>query len=131
VDVGEVLGELFREHLEQTREHQRLVDERLSAHGSGPSRFQAGALRAGALNLGTFFKAQPDTPAKLAGFAYAFEALEVGAYELLTRVAQRAGDDVTAGVAQRILADERAAAERIAATWDAAAAGGLEATVGS
>jgi len=125
------LAELFREHLEQTREHQRLVDERLSAHDSGPSRFQAGALRAGALNLGTFFKAQPDTPAKLAGFAYAFEALEVGAYELLTRVAQRAGDEVTAGVAQRILADERAAAERIAATWDAAAAAGLEATVGS
>jgi ferritin-like metal-binding protein YciE len=125
------LAELFREHLEQTREHQRLIDERLSAHDSRPSRFQAGALRAGALNLGTFFKAQPDTPAKLAGFAYAFEALEVGAYELLTRVAQRAGDEVTAGVAQRILADERVAAERVAATWDAAAAAGLEATVGS
>jgi ferritin-like metal-binding protein YciE len=124
------LAELFREHLEQTREHQRLIDERLRAHDSGPSRFQAGALRAGALNLGTFFKAQPDTPAKLAGFAYAFEALEVGAYELLTRVAQRAGDELTAGVAQRILAEERAAAERVATTWDAAAAAGLEATVG-
>jgi len=124
------LAELFREHLEQTREHQRLVDERLSAHDSGPSRFQAGALRAGALNLGTFFKAQPDTPAKLAGFAYAFEALEVGAYELLTRVAQRAGDEETAEVAQRILAEERAAAERVATTWDAAAQAGLEATVG-
>ena len=124
------LAELFREHLEQTREHQRLIDERLSAHDSGPSRFQAGAMRAGALNLGTFFKAQPDTPAKLAGFAYAFEALEVGAYELLTRVAQRAGDEASADVAQRILAEERAAAERVAATWDAAAEAGLEATVG-
>jgi ferritin-like metal-binding protein YciE len=126
----DALAELFREHLEQTREHQRLIDERLRAHDSGPSRFQAGALRAGALNLGTFFKAQPDTPAKLAGFAYAFEALEVGAYELLTRVAQRAGDELTAGVAQRILAEERAAAERVATTWDAAAVAGLEATVG-
>ena len=125
----EALAEVFREHLEQTREHQRLVDERLAAHGARPSRFQAGALRAGALNLGTFFKAQPDTPAKLAGFAYAFEALEVGAYELLTRVAQRAGDEVTAGVAKRILADERAAAERVAGTWDAAAEAGLETTV--
>jgi ferritin-like metal-binding protein YciE len=125
----EALAGVFREHLEQTREHQRLVDERLAAHDARPSRFQAGALRAGALNLGTFFKAQPDTPAKLAGFAYAFEALEVGAYELLTRVAQRAGDEVTAGVAKRILADERAAAERVAGTWDAAAEAGLEATV--
>jgi ferritin-like metal-binding protein YciE len=124
------LADLFRQHLDQTREHQRLVDERLSAHNSGPSRFQAGAMRAGALNLGTFFKAQPDTPAKLAGFAYAFEALETGAYELLSRVATRAGDEQTAEVARRILAEEQAAAERIATTWDAAAEAGLEATVG-
>jgi ferritin-like metal-binding protein YciE len=126
----DALAEVFREHLEQTREHQRLIDERLSAHDSGPSRFQAGALRAGALNLGTFFKAQPDTPAKLAGFAYAFEALEVGAYELLARVALRAGDEETAAVARRILAEEQVAAERVASTWDAAAEAGLGATVG-
>jgi ferritin-like metal-binding protein YciE len=115
------LAEVFREHLEQTREHQRLVDERLAALGSRPSRFQAGAMRAGALNIGTFFKAQPDTPAKLAGFAYAFEALETGAYELLSRTARRAGDEETASLAERIGGDERAAAERVASTWDAAA----------
>ncbi len=125
----DALAEVFSEHLEQTKEHQQLVDERLAAHDSGPSRFQAGAMRAGALNLGTFFKAQPDTPVKLAGFAYAFEALEVGAYELLARVAQRAGDEQTAGVAQRILADERFAAERVAGTWDAAVEAGLAETV--
>jgi ferritin-like metal-binding protein YciE len=126
----DALAEVFREHLEQTREHQRLVDERLAAHDSGPSRFQAGALRAGSLNLGTFFKAQPDTPAKLAGFAYAFEAVETGAYELLSRTARRAGDEETAAVAERILAEEKMAAERVAATWDAAAEAGLSATVG-
>jgi len=125
----DTLADAFREHLEQTREHQRLIDERLAAHDAGPSRFQAGAMRAGALNLGGFFKAQPDTPAKLAGFAYAFEALEVGAYELLSRVARRAGDEETAVVAERILAEERTAAERVASTWDAAAAAGLEAAV--
>jgi ferritin-like metal-binding protein YciE len=116
----DALADVFREHLEETRAHRQLIDQRLGAHDAGPSRFQAGAMRAGALNLGMFFKAQPDTPVKLAGFAYAFEALEVGAYELLTRVAERAGDQETAGVARRILADERLAAERIAATWDAA-----------
>jgi ferritin-like metal-binding protein YciE len=125
----DALAEVFAEHLEQTREHQQLIDERLAAHDAGPSRFQAGAMRAGALNLGTFFKAQPDTPVKLAGFAYAFEALEIGAYELLERVAQRAGDEQTAGVAQRILADERFASERVADTWDAAVAAGLAETV--
>jgi ferritin-like metal-binding protein YciE len=117
----EPLAEVFRDHLDETREHQRLVDERLSALGSRPSRFQSGAMRAGALNLGTFFKAQPDTPLKLAGFAYAFEALECGAYELLARTARRANDDATVAMAERILAQERAAAERVAGTWDAAA----------
>ena len=117
----EALAEVFRDHLDQTREHQRLVDERLAAHDSRPARFHAGAMRVGALNLGTFFKAQPDTPAKLAGFAYAFEALETGAYELLTRVARRAGDEETAAMAERIVGEERAAAERVAGTWDVAA----------
>ena len=127
----ETLSEIFREHLEQTREHQRLIDERLTAHSARPSRFQSGAMRVGALNIGTFFKAQPDTPAKLAGFAYAFEALETGAYELLTRIARRAGDMETAAVADRILAEERAAAERVAGTWDTAAELALRETVGA
>src|SRR5256885_977051 len=117
------LAQVFAEHLEQTVEHQRLVDERLAALGSGPSRFQAAGLRLGALNLGGFFKAQPDTPPKLAGFAYAFEALETAAYELLTRVARRAGDEQTAELAQRIAGEERTAAERVAGTSDAPAPG--------
>ena len=116
----DALATVFREHLQQTREHQRLVEERLGELDSGPSRFQSGMMRLGALNLGTFFKAQPDTPAKLAGFAYAFEALEVGAYELLARTARRAGDEATATLAERILPEERLAAERVAGTWDAA-----------
>jgi ferritin-like metal-binding protein YciE len=125
----EALADVFRDHLEQTREHQRLVEDRLAAHAARPSRFQAGAMRVGALNIGTFFKAQPDTPVKLAGFAYAFEALEIGAYELLRRVARRAGDEQTAMAAEQILAEERTAGERVAATWDAAAEHALGATV--
>jgi ferritin-like metal-binding protein YciE len=123
----DALAAVFREHFVQTQEHQRLVAERLEALDSGPSRLQAGAMRVGALNIGTFFKAQPDTPAKLAGFAYAFEALESGAYELLARTARRAGDDPTAALAQRILGEERAAAERVAGTWDAAVDAALSA----
>jgi len=122
----EALAIVFEEHLEQTREHQRLVDERLQRLGSHPARLQAAALRTGALNLGAFFKAQPDTPVKLAGFAYAFEALEVGAYELLARTARRAGDAQTAALAERIGAEERAAAEQVASTWDAAVDAALD-----
>jgi ferritin-like metal-binding protein YciE len=116
----DALADVFREHLEETREQQRLVDERLSAHGSGPSRFQNTGMRIGGLNIGGFFGAQRDTPAKLAGFAYAFEHLEIAGYELLRRIATRAGDHETVAVAERILGEERRAAQRIAATWDAA-----------
>jgi ferritin-like metal-binding protein YciE len=116
----EGLAEVFREHLEETREQQRLVDARLRAHGARPSSFQNTAMRIGGLNVGAFFGAQPDTPAKLAGFAFAFEHLEIAAYELLSRTAERAGDDETVATAQRILVEERQAAQRIAHTWDAA-----------
>lgn len=44
----------------------------------------------------------------------------MGAYELLERMARRAGDEQTAHVAVRIRAQERAAAEKVAGTWDAA-----------
>jgi hypothetical protein len=59
------------------------VRARLEEHGSDPSRLKDAVLRIGGLNLGAFFAAQPDTPAKLAGFAFAFEHLEIGAYEQL------------------------------------------------
>jgi len=114
------LAMLFEQHLEETREHQRLVETLLESHGASPNAIKDAAMRLGALNWGGFFGAQPDTPAKLAGFAYAFEHLEVAAYELLARVAERAGDAQTVAVARRIADQERAAAERIAATWDAA-----------
>ena len=120
------LAQVFREHLEETREQLRLVEARLEAHDMRPSRFQSTALRLGGANLGAFFAAQPDTPMKLAGFAYAFEHLEIASYELLSRVAERAGDTETVSVATQISGEERAAAERIAATWDTA----VDATLG-
>jgi ferritin-like metal-binding protein YciE len=124
------LADAFRDHLAETREHQRLLEDRLHARDEQPSRFQSTALRLGAVNLGAFFGAQPDTPVKLAGFAYAFEHLEIAAYELLRRVADRADDPETAAVAERVLADERRAAERVAATWDAAVDAALGDLVG-
>jgi ferritin-like metal-binding protein YciE len=123
----DALAQLFREHLEETREQQRLIGDLLTEHGARPSIFQNAAMRAGALNLGGFFGLQPDTPIKLAGFAYAFEALEVGAYELLIRTARRAGEEATAATAERILAQEQAAAEKLAGTWDEAVEAGLAA----
>jgi ferritin-like metal-binding protein YciE len=116
----EPLAALYRSHLEETRSQQERVRARLEARGSSPSRFQDAGMRIGALNLGGFFGAQPDTTAKLAGFSFAFEHLEIAAYELLRRVAERAGDAETAQLATAILAEERAAAEGIEACFDSA-----------
>jgi ferritin-like metal-binding protein YciE len=107
------LASAFSEHRIETEEHLRLVEARLEARGESPSKLKDAALKLGALNWGGFFAAQPDTPAKLAAFAYAVEHLEIAAYELLRRVAERAGDTETAATAERILVEEREAAEKV------------------
>ena len=109
----EALAQAYEEHLRETHEHQRLVDERLRARHGRPSRMKDAAMRLGALNWGGFFAAQPDTPAKLAAFAYAFEHLEIASYELLSRVAERVEDRQTVEMAERILVEERAAADKL------------------
>jgi ferritin-like metal-binding protein YciE len=109
----EDLAAAFEQHRVETDEHQRLVAARLDARGETPSKIKDAALRLGALNWGAFFQAQPDTPAKLAAFAYAFEHLEIGAYEMLRRVAARASDSETERLAERILPDEHEAADRV------------------
>ena len=126
--VGDVpeLEKLFRDHLDETQAQQQIVKARLDALDASPNKLQDAAMRLGALNIGGFFKANPDTPAKLAGFSYAFEHLEIGAYEELKRVAQRAGDGETVRVAERIEAEERAAANAIAANWEIALQASLE-----
>ena len=110
----------YRDHLEETKEHARLVAGRLDALDGSPSTLKNAALRLGALQWGAFFQAQPDTAGKLAAFAYAFEHLEIAGYEQLRVIADMASDAETAALAQRILADERRAAERVAAGFDRA-----------
>ena len=84
-------------------------------------------MRMGALNWGGFFAGHPDTAGKLAAFTYAFEHLEIGGYEQLKRVALRAADETTAAMADRILDQERTAAQRIEGMFDAAVTAALEA----
>jgi ferritin-like metal-binding protein YciE len=121
------LAKVMSDHLEETRAHKAAIEARLEALGGSPNKLKDAALRLGALNWGGFFKAQPDTPAKLAAFAHALEFLEVGAYEQLWRVARRAGDADTERVADHILGEERAAAAAVAAHFDDAVDATLEA----
>ena len=121
------LNHLYEEHLVETREHAELVKERLDALGGDPSSIKDAAMRMGALNWGGFFAGHPDTAGKLAAFTYAFEHLEIGGYEQLKRVALRAADETTAAMADRILDQERTAAQRIEGMFDAAVTAALEA----
>jgi ferritin-like metal-binding protein YciE len=121
------LAAVLSTHLDETRAQQEAVRERLDRRGGRPSRFKDVALRGGGVNLGGFFGAQPDTPAKLAGFAFAFEHLEIAAYEQLQRVARRAGDEETAAMAERIRAEEQAAAAAVREQFEPAVDASLRA----
>jgi ferritin-like metal-binding protein YciE len=117
---GTPLAGPFRAHLEETRHHAELIEQRLNALGGDPSTLKDAFMRMGALNWAEFFHGHPDTVGKLAAFAFAFEHLEVGGYEQLKRVAQRAGDAETVKAAETILAEEHAAADKLADSFDEA-----------
>src|SRR2546423_2950892 len=116
----EQLARIFREHLEETERQEELVRARLEAHGESPSRLKDAVMGVGGTAFVLFAKSQPDTPGKLAAHAYSYEHLELAGYGLLSRVAERAGDEETARAARRIAAEERAMAQRLADSFDAA-----------
>jgi ferritin-like metal-binding protein YciE len=122
---NERLATIYAEHLDETRRHAQLVEERLNALGGDPSSLKDATMRLGALNWGAFFQGHPDTPGKLAAFAHAFEYLEIGGYEQLKLVAGRAGDEETAQTVESNLEQEREAARRIADAFDEAASAAL------
>lgn len=113
-EVGEPqLKEAFRQHLVETESHERLVRERLEAHGASPSALKDLAQKGHAIATGMFAKAAPDTTGKMAIQAYAFEHLEIASYRMLRVVAERAGDSETAQIATQILQQEEAAAQKL------------------
>jgi ferritin-like metal-binding protein YciE len=114
----EHLEAAFRDHLDETQRHRERIAGLLEERGARPSLVKDAMLKTGGLNLSAFFGAQPDSTTKLAGFAFAFEHLEIAAYELLRRVAARAGDEKVVASAEEILVEERRAAERVAESWD-------------
>lgn len=117
---------LFEEHEAESRRQQEVLEQRIEEAGGTQSTLKDAAMRFGALQWGMFFGAQPDTPAKLAVFAYAFEHLEIGGYEQLKRVAERAADSETVRAVEQILSEERRAAERFVGAMDEALTSAFE-----
>ncbi len=115
------LQSLYKDHLEQSREHEQLIKERIEAHDLEPSAVADLTMRSGAIGLRQLADVAPDTPVKLAMHFYAFEHLEIAAYEFLARIARDSDDSDTVEVAERILEQEREAAEKVAETFDRSA----------
>jgi ferritin-like metal-binding protein YciE len=120
------LAGMFRDHLVETEGHERDIRARLEAHGGSTSNLKDLLMRVGGVGFLLFARAQPDTPGKLLAHAYSYEHLELASYDLLARVAERAGDSDTVTVAHRIRDEEHAMGERLATAYDRAVAASLE-----
>jgi ferritin-like metal-binding protein YciE len=109
---------ILRSHRSETKDHIARLEARFHVHNIGPSDLRdAGAQFAG------FFKALSnlvgeDKPAKHALDTYVMEQLEIGSYDLLERLALRAGDPETARVATQNRAEDEAMASAIKTNWD-------------
>src|SRR3954469_19088947 len=114
------LADAFRAHLTETERHERLVRERLDAHGASPSKLKDAVMAVGGKGFVLFARSQPDTTGKLTAHALSYEHMECAAYELLIRIADRAGDTETSALAARIRDEEAAMAERLEGSFDRA-----------
>lgn len=113
--------ELFAEHHAESEQHERFVLERLDALGGSPSHLRGRATTDAAGSLQGLTGARPvDLPLRLVRDTFAHEQFEIATYEVLWRMAERAGDRATAQVTQLILTQELATARRIADLWDPA-----------
>src|SRR5579859_2233350 len=111
---------IYKEHLEQTREHEEAIRRLLDERGHESSAVEDKTLRAGVIGFRQLADIAPDTPVNLAMHFFGLTHLEIATYELLAQIAERAQDEDAAGAAEHILADERDALEKVADTFDAA-----------
>jgi ferritin-like metal-binding protein YciE len=114
------LESLYQGHVMETQKHLELLKQRLETYDASRSLLKDLGGRLAAVGIGAGLIAQPDTPAKLLAVAYGFEHFEIAMYELLRRVADRVGDHDTVEMADKILVNERQAAEKLAASYDLA-----------
>jgi ferritin-like metal-binding protein YciE len=110
--------EVLEHHKEETQQHEQRLRERLDALGRGTSTRKEAQTIAGSLAKGIADQVRGDQAGKNARDAFATEYMEIASYELLERLANRAGDTETAEAARTNRAEDEAMAQRIAANWD-------------
>src|SRR3954451_10723987 len=116
-DDPEIIDRLEHHKLE-TQQHESLLRGRLEAHGATPSMVRQAAGMFEALMKMPLDIVRGERSGRGARDAYTTEHLEIASYELLRRVAERAGDEETAQACLEILEEERAMAQFIEERWN-------------
>jgi ferritin-like metal-binding protein YciE len=105
-------------HKKQTEKQAERLEECLSEHGATPSAMkEAGGIMA-ALMKGVLDVARGDKAGRNARDGFATEHMEIASYQMLERVAKKAGDKRTAAVARQNREEEEAMARSIDAKWN-------------
>jgi ferritin-like metal-binding protein YciE len=117
MDDPQVIDLLEHHKLETEQQSQRLR-RRLEAHGASPSMVREAGGIIGALAKMPLDMVRGDKAGRNARDGYATEHMEIASYQLLERVATRAGDEETAEVARQNRAEEEAMARKLDEHWD-------------
>src|SRR5918911_2531375 len=107
------LARVYADHLQETEGQERLVRDQLERRGAKPSTVKDVAGRVGGWGMALFARANPDTPGKLTMHAFSYEHMELAAYELLRRIADRVGDGRVSQLAGEIAPQGGAMADRL------------------
>ena len=116
-DDPQILQEL-EHHKIETEGHAQRMKARLEAHGAAPSTVKQVGGILGALAKLPLDLVRGEKAGRNARDGFATEHMEIASYELLKRVARRAGDEETVTACDEIIAQEQAMADTIAASWD-------------
>ncbi len=110
--------DLLEHHKLETEEHSQRLRRRLEAHGATPSIVREATGILGALAKLPLDLVRGEKAGRNARDGYVAEHMEIAAYQLLERVATRAGDEETAAVARQNRAEEEAMARKLDEHWD-------------
>ena len=112
------IKEMLEDHKQETERQESRLRERLDALGAGTSTRKQAQTVAAALVKGATDVARGDQAGKNARDGYTTEHMEIAAYQLLERLAKKAGDTETAEVARQNRTEEEAMAQKLDANWD-------------
>ncbi len=113
------LKEVLQRNRQVSRQHVERLKQRLELLNRGTpvrKRIEGVAL---ALMKGVSDVLRTDSPGKVGRDAYLLAHTQVAAYELLSRLADAAGDTQTAELAREHLAEDKRCADEVAEQWDA------------